>query len=77
MTVLTVAASLAMLTAVIHGDLASPASWPTDSYAREINAGPYDLASAVPEASAYALAGVGLLVLCILLRRKLRLPPRR
>ena len=30
----------------------------------------------VPEISTYALAGVGLLTLCILLRRKLNLPPK-
>ncbi len=30
----------------------------------------------VPEISTYALAGIGLLALCILLRRKLHLPPR-
>jgi hypothetical protein len=32
---------------------------------------------AVPEASTYALAGIGLLLVCIFLRRTLRLPPRK
>jgi hypothetical protein len=68
------------------------ASWRlTDSYSGEINIGPYDLEirgasfggaraladAAVPEASTYALAGIGLLVVCIILRRTLRLPPRK
>jgi hypothetical protein len=30
----------------------------------------------VPEISTYTLAGIGLLALCILLRRKLHLPPK-